>query len=202
MHLLGSAFQNETTGQTLCQTWARLESKVPSLLFRPSSLNGCRQNSAVSNREVASVQVAVLSPSSRFTTITTGDTSLGIAQGDPANSPHQILPSWCWYLFWFLCPSYHRMLSGSGTVSFYTTFYLSGMACSHTLYSLLCFFSLVFLVWPLQPICLVATYTLKSKYTMADTQVSLPPTPTWVFFWDGKTGLSQGTTIVSRSCGL
>lgn len=69
---------------------------------------------------------------------------------------------------------------------------------------ILCFVSspFFFLVWPLHTICLVSTYTLKSKPTVAATEVSLPPVPAQVFFWDGKTGLPWGTTIVSKSCGL
>lgn len=196
------AFQKETTGQTLCWAWARLDSKAPSVLFHPSSLNRCCWNSDMLNWEAASAQVAVPSPSSHFPLTSVVDTNLDISQEDLASSPHQILPSWCQHLFWFLCTPHCRMLSGSRTVPFYTTFYPSDMACSYALYSLLYFFSLVFLVWPLHPICLVSTYTLKSKPTVAGIEVPLPPAPAQVFFWDGKTGLPCGTTIVSKSCGL
>lgn len=80
------------------------------------------------------------------------------------------------------------MLSGSGTVSFYITFYPSGTACSCTPYSFIMFPLPCFLVWPLCLICLISIYTLKSKSTMADIEVHFPLHLAGSSFGMGKVG--------------
>lgn len=65
-------------------------------------------------REVASIEVAVLLPSSCFTTTTTVDTSLGMLK----KTQQAVPPEYCLLdvsIFSdFSCPSYCRMLPGSG----------------------------------------------------------------------------------------
>lgn len=116
----GAAFQKETAGLSLHQTWARLESKAPSLLSHPSFLNGCCGICALPNWEVASTWVAVPSPSSLSITLLpfhhhhhSGHQPCHCSRGHSKQLPPNIAS-----LLYLSC---HRMLSSSGTTSFYTT---------------------------------------------------------------------------------
>lgn len=171
MHTHRAAFQNETSGQTLCQTWARLESKSPSLLFHLSSLNVFCKTGLCWTGKLPACRWQCHHP-------------------QPVSPPP---PRWtpAWALLkktWQAVPTECGILSVS-TFSDFSV--LPTVACCPVLgQSLLhhltpvrhglllsCFFFLVFLVCPLHPVHLVSTYTLKSKPTMADIEVSLPFTP-------------------------
>lgn len=112
MHVLRAAFQNKPSGQTLCRTWADLKAKLLLCFFILFFWMDAAKTAVCLTAKRPAYRCQCHHP--HFSTTTTVDTSLGIAQGELPSSPHRIIPSQCRHLFWFVCPFCCRMPPGSG----------------------------------------------------------------------------------------
>lgn len=181
MHMLRIAFQNEKNSQTLTlgqickQSFFVFSIPLPWMDADKIRLYQIRKQPVACHS--SHVLVAVPSPSSCLPTATMEDNSLGVTQREPVRLPRYFplwtLSSWCQHLFWFLCLLYYRVLSSSGTASFYNT----------------CFSSVSAVFVPYVPLFLWCDPSIQSALelfilTIADIWFSCSLKLDWVFFWD------------------